>query len=218
MAFRWLACFVSTLFAAVALAQTTETTTAPVIAVDQMTPRGALKLYLTADARSDGEALRQVLIGDDEAQKAMILVIAGRKDADRKLTAALAAKFPEQWTTDPKAAADAALARELPAVDRVAEKIDRDTATLQGPGAADRPFTLRRIDGKWCIPLAVLKQDVDPATLERDRQAIGAEIQVMQTAGDDVAAGKYASLKEAVDAIKNQLLQAALKAQTQPAA
>jgi hypothetical protein len=207
------------LIAATVAAQTTAPSTAPSVAVDQSTPRGAIKVYFLANARGDGAALRGLLLGESPAQDHLIAAIADQKDADRVLTDAIAGKFPDEQNPDPRQAA----LGELPAIDAKidgsGEQITGDTAAVNS-GSGDRPFRLKRVDGKWRIPLEVLRQDVDPDKLEHAAHQIEIQVQAMRGGADDVAAGKYATRAEAVQGINQQMFSAALADHdaTQPAA
>jgi hypothetical protein len=209
------------LSASSAPAQTTAPATTPSAALDQTTPRGTLKLFFTADARSDGDAMRPLLAPANPAEAHMIDAMADKKNADRALTNALKAKFPDQWKTDPRQQAENELPMVYTAIDQSDQTIDHDTATLKAGGGQGPPMTLKQTDGKWRIPLAALVQVLDPNKLEKGAHQIEIQVQVMHTAAIDVSAGKYASQDLAIADIKQKMFDAALadhSAATKPAA
>jgi hypothetical protein len=80
---------------------------------------------------------------------------------------------------------------------------------LTAPGA-DKPFTLRRTEGKWRIPVSAMFPNVDPATLVGQAHQIEIQVTVMRAGAADVAAGKYASASEAIEDVKKRIFDAAL--------
>src|ERR1700679_3061790 len=78
-------------------AQTTAPATQPAAALDQTTPRGTLKLFFAANASSDGNAMKPLLLAGNPAEGHMIAAVCDKRDADRLLTDALRDKFPKEW-------------------------------------------------------------------------------------------------------------------------
>src|ERR1700722_10198227 len=202
MVFRSL--LLSGLFACSAFAQTT----AP--SLDQSTPRGALKLFFSAQAREDGDVLPFLLIADNPAQQRLIAAVAAQKNADLALTNALVAKFPDQWKSDPRAAQLAALPAVFDKIDQCEQHIDGGTATLRAAGSDQPPVTLKRVNGKWRLPLEVLAPAADPATTEARAHQIEIQVNVMRQAAADVAGGRYSSKDEAIQDVKQRMYTAAL--------
>jgi hypothetical protein len=177
---------------------------------DQATPRGALKLFFSAQTHDDGDAMQALLISDNPAEQHIIAAVADQKNADKVLTDALIAKFPDQWKSDPRKAEAADLSSIFDNIDQAELQITGDTATLHAAGSDQPPFTLKRINGRWRIPLAVLFQSLDPADLENRAHQIEIQVEVMREAAKDVAAGKYSTKEEAADEVKQRIFTAAL--------
>ena len=199
---------------------TTSASTQPAAAVDQTTPRGALKVFFAADAGSDGASLQSVLLADGPAQQHMVDALSGQKTADRTLTDALKSKFPDQWKVDPREEQQKQLPGVYDTIDKAAQTLEGQTATLKvGDGPAP-PLTLKNVNGQWRIPLASLIQSIDNEKIDSDAHQIDIQIKVMQAAATDVSSGKYATQALAVEDIKKRMLTAALDdhaASTQPA-
>jgi predicted NUDIX family NTP pyrophosphohydrolase len=193
-----------------AIAQTTLPSTQPA-AVDQSTPKGALKVFFRAEASSDGNALLTILLAENPAQKHMIAAMADKKNADRDLTAALSKQFPAQWPSDPRQTAMKDLPGIFDQIDLSEQTVGHDTAQVKAQNADSPPFTVRRVDGQWRIPLAVIMPTDDPAKLETDARQIEIQVGVMRQAAGDVAAGKYSTFDQAVQDIKQRMFTAALE-------
>ena len=203
-------------------AQTTLPSTQPA-AIDQSTPKGTLKLFFQAEASSDGTPLLTILLGDDATQKQMIVAMADKKNADRDLTGALWKQFPAQWPSDPRQRAVKDLPQIFAQIDQSNLTIDHDTAQVKAQSATSPPFTLKRVDGQWRIPLAVIVPVDDAAKLQAYSRQIEVQVGVMRDATADVAAGKYPTFDQAVQDIKQRIFTAELadhnaaKAATGPA-
>jgi len=211
-----------------ALAQSAPPATAPSIAptsqpavpLDQSTPRGTMKLFFDSDARSDGSELKKILLGTTPAEKHVISAMADKTDADRELTDALIAKYPNPNRPDPRKEALVHLPEVLAKIDQSTEVITGDTATLTATDANARPFPLKRFDNNWCIPLNTFLSITDPDRLESSARAIDIQVQVMRDGARAIAAGKYPTEAEAVQDIKQKMVAAPLAdhtaAATQP--
>jgi hypothetical protein len=177
---------------------------------DSSSPRGVLKLFFSADARGDGDAMKALLVADSPSAQQLIDAIGDQKKADHDLTGALVARFPDQWKNDPRQAAVADLPQIFARIDQAQQHIDGDSATLQAAGADSSPFTLKRVGGQWRIPLTVLSAGGNSDELQNRAHQIEIQVAVMRQAAIDVAAGKYASQSDAVEDIKRRIYTAAL--------
>lgn len=187
----------------------TEPTTLPSAPLDQTTPRGTLKLYFTAGANSDGDAIASLLLAGDFAEEHMIAALAAARNCDRQLTEAMMKRFPDQWKVDPRAQANKELPGVYQAIDRADERISGDIATIQAAGAKS-PLTLRRVGQKWFIPLGSIIGSPGPEALEQRAHQIMIQVQVMRGAITDVNAGKFATQDAAVADIKQRMITTAL--------
>jgi len=179
-------------------------------ALDSSTPRGALKLFFTAEVGEDGDALKHLLAAENPAQEHLIAAVAAQKNADRALTDALYAKFPDQWKADPRKAALAVLPAIYQNIDKADQQINGDTATVHAAGSDQPPVTLKRVKGQWRIPLAVISTNVDPADVDKRAHQVEIQAGVMRQAASDVSAGKYATKDEAIQDVKQRMYTAAL--------
>jgi hypothetical protein len=210
MSIRLLAAFLAILAAHPALAQTAAPATLPSAAIDQSTPEGTLKLFFQAEARSDGQTLRDVLLPSNHAEEIIIDAIADKNDADRELTTALRAKFPDPTRPDPRDEAELQLPAIFQKIDQSDQQITGDTATLKAAGPGGQPFTLKRVDGKWRIPLDVLFANVSPDLLRDQAHQIELQVTIMRSGAADVTAGKYATAADAIADVKKEIFTAAL--------
>lgn len=187
----------------------TNPTTAPVVPADQTTPRGAVKMFFAANIRGDGPGLQSLLLGENPAEDGLIAAMGEQKTADHDLADALQAKFPQEMKVDPAKRADEQVALVGPQIDAADEHVEGDTATVSGRGGG-KPFTLKRVDGRWRIPLSVLVRNADPEKLRKATHQIDIQVKVMRDAVADVNAGKYASIQEAQQGVKQKLFMEAL--------
>jgi hypothetical protein len=195
--------------------------TAPVAVapLDQTSPRGTMKLYFTAGAHSDGDALGSLLLASNFPEEHMIAALVAARNCDRDLTAALMKKYPDNWKVDPRVEAEKQLPAVYNTIDQSDQEISGNIATLQAPGAKS-PLTFRLVAGKWFIPLASIIGSPPPEELEQRSHQIMIQANTMRSAIDDVNAGKYATQDAATSDIKKRMMEAALadhQAATQPA-
>ena len=185
------------------------------IAVDQTTPRGALKFFLSAEARGDGDQLKQVLRAESPEQESFLDAMAEQKSADRDLANAMMDKFPNAGF-DPRARRDQQLAMVLPKIDLVKEDIVGDTATLSSSNSANpkgTTFTLKKVDDKWYIPLSAL---IRPESMDTGIHMFSIQTAIMKQGMNDVNSGQYATLSDAASSIAHKMHDALVAAQTQP--
>jgi|GEM_PF-5311549 len=199
------------LLASLAAAQTTAPATQP-IAVDQSTPRGTIKVFYSAEATSDGKVFRQVMLPTTPAQEKIADAIADKTDASREFTAALFKKFPENWQNiDPAKKGVDDLPRVLDMIDHSIELIDGETAKVQMLSSQAVPIALKRVNGKWFLPMDLFVQGDQPdATLEQNAHQIEIQVKAMRQGTDDVLAGKYKTAGDAAQDVKQKMFTAAL--------
>jgi hypothetical protein len=210
---RWAAALIlsfALLIQSNAFAQTTAPATQAAAVLDQTTPRGTLKLFFEAYAARDGDAMKPLLYAANPAEVHMVAAKCDSFNADRALTDALQAKFPDPSHGDPRAQALADLPQIYQVVDNSTQVITGDTATLQKPDAQAVPLTFKLVDGRWVMPLEVLVQETDPEHLEANAHQIDVQVKVMRAAIADVAAGKYTDLNTAAQDVKERMFNAAV--------
>ena len=191
-----------------------------VVAVDQTTPRGALKVLTQALDMGDVETIRRVLLVESPQQQAwadaMIALSQATGRLQKQAVATFGAEGARALVGDTAGATMLAMAQ----LDTFTEELDEPglTATVRSGFADERPMVVKKIDGRWRVPVdsftggapADQLRDV-AARLERQAAAI---VQVVE----DVAAGKLATPESAGEALQRRQLEAVLQpATTAPA-
>jgi hypothetical protein len=183
-------------------------------AVDQTTPKGALKVLLTAITLGDGETLKHVVHAPNDLEASLVTAMGDQKSADRKLTDALYARFPAE-SPDPKVYRAKIMADTFTGIDAGVETINGDTATVTVRSSKNPP-QMRKVDGQWMVEFASLAKGLTDDAIPQHIKTIQVESAIMNKGADDVAAGKYAKLADALQDIAAQLSKATAAAASQP--
>jgi hypothetical protein len=189
----------------------------PAAATDPASPKEAYKSLRAAIERADAEAVKRLLIIDNEQDPSQPLVTAYANLllAGKRLGEAARKKFPG---TSDAFALGTLPTEEAAKIDAAAQSIEGDRATLKLQGE-DHPVMLRRIDGNWKV---VLSQEPAGATAAQraDQLALVQGLaDAMNSCADDIAADRFASAEDAKNAVKERLGAVQAKAiQSQPPA
>jgi hypothetical protein len=197
----------------------TSAPTTQVVAMNQDTPRGTLKLLTKAMDEGDTETIAAVLLPASPAEKTFSEHIADLAAATGKLKKAAVATFGEEGAksiNDP-AAANAAMGH----IDASTEEVNGDSATVRdGSGPV---MALKRVDGKWRVPMSELLRLMDadtPGKLSEKSDILAITAAAINETAAETTKGKYKTAKEAIQAARGKMVKAAMERQrsaTQPA-
>ncbi len=138
--------------------------------------------------------------------------------SQKKFRAAAVAAYGDKATDltgDTEEGTKAGLAK----IDAAPEVITGDTATVDpANGQSDRPgvpppppLTLKKIDGKWEIPVAELARGVDEHSIQQRLDDLAFMSQMMNDSADEVSKGMYKTPQEAGQAIQGKMMAAMMK-------
>jgi hypothetical protein len=172
-------------------------------AADTPSPKDAYKNLRTAIERGDAEAVKRLIVIDNETDPKQPLVTAYANVllAGKRLGEVAKRKFPgvtdafAQGTLSPE---------ELAKIDAATVTIDEDRATLTVEGE-DRPVKLRRIDGKWKVVVSEEPADATPPQRADQLTLVQGLADAMNSCADDIAADKFPTAEDAKNAVKERL-------------
>jgi hypothetical protein len=177
-------------------------------APDLSTPKAALRVLAAALHDGDGARLREVLETTNPAEERMIGAIAETAAAFNRLHATAAKAFGDAAAARFTGETEEQYAQSLARIDAAEVTIEGDRAAVRYPGAAEPEYELRRVDGRWRVPMSQFSKGADPATLDaRVAEAAGQMRIVLELAGE-IGAGKYKSAEAASEAWRGKISQA----------
>jgi hypothetical protein len=196
-------------------------TSQPAVSVDQLTPRGTLKMMEVASIDGDSVTLKTLFATHSDLEKQVVSAWADNAAARTALGVAQLKKFAP--TLDIAARRATLLDRALTAVDGLVETINGNNADV---GLAGKPAVakLELVDGKWEVPFsAAFGQNT--ADMNLRLQEFNIETDILKELTDDVSAGAFKSADEVQAAFQQRMTAAAknlsatqptTKATTQP--
>jgi hypothetical protein len=175
---------------------------------DLSTPKAALRVLAAALHDGDVARLREVLETAHPSEQRMITAIAETAAAFNRLHAAAAQAFGDAAAARFTGETDEQYAQSLGRIDAAEVTVEGDRAAVRYPGAPQPEFELRRVDGRWRVPMWQFSKGADPATLDaRIAEAAGQMRIVLELAGE-IGAGKYKSPESASEAWRGKISQA----------
>jgi hypothetical protein len=176
-------------------------TAASAQSVDTSTPRAAARSLTAAITRADADAVRQLIVVDNDPAQQLVGAYANFILAGKRLSESVRKRYP--GTTDPFAAGGIA-PEDAASIDAAAVSVDGDMATLKIQGRA-RPLKLRRIGGAWKVVISE-----EPATQTPRQRAdqvglVQGLADAMNSSSDDISAGKFRDVEDARNAVKERL-------------
>lgn len=184
-----------------------------VVAVDQSTPRGALKVLTQALDMGDVEAIRRVLLAESPGQEAWADAMVEMSQATGRLqkqaVATYGAEGARALVGDTANATMLAMAQ----LDTFTEELDDAgaVANVRSGFADERPMVVKKVDGAWRVPIdsftgGAPAEELEPVAgrLKRQAAAIAAVV-------DDIAAGKLATPEAAAEALQRRQVEAVMQ-------
>ncbi len=173
------------------------------------TPRDAIRALNQAMRLGDVPTIKQLFLATTPAEAQII-------DADAQMAAALArlrsaavkaygSKGADAITGDINAGATESAAR----IDAADVVITGDVATITYRDEKNSPFVLKRVNGKWRVPVSQLGKPLEPATLEQRLADLALQRQVVEEMIGQISEKKFADAEKARLAWAARLLQAA---------
>jgi hypothetical protein len=192
---------------------------AVMVAADQTSPRGAVRVLTEGLESGNRQAILGVLYAATPEEQKLADAMADFAVAVAQLQAASRAAFAEHGS-EVLGDSSADLAAALERLSKAPEQIDGDTATISVPGEISEPMTLTRVNGVWRLPMSEMSRNTDSAMMAEVTRDIEAQAAMFHEVSEKVQAGDYKTAGETREALDQRLLQAALERQaagTQPA-
>jgi hypothetical protein len=185
---------------------------------DQSTPRGALRILSAGMDEGDGAKFRAVFrIGNPQEQQ-LVDALVSFHEAIAKFNKAAVDAFGNDQARRLTGDRIAMQAQALADLQVMPESVKDDEATV-GPESQPQ-IRLKRIDGKWYVPVGMLAPNAEPANVQAviDDNKLRAAIYNEFTS--ELSTDKYKTAEEAGDALQLKLMKAAMDraggAATQP--
>lgn len=178
------------------------------VPVDDTTPRGALKIVVKAMGEGDVQAAQSVLVSDNELQKSWAGVMLKLAVAQNTVFNAAKAKFGDEGAKT--IVGDVASARvfAMAAIDRSSEELQGDKATVRSADGVEAPIELRKVDGKWRVPVTAFVGDATEQQLTETAEKMSKQADAIVAFSAQIGEGKFATPEDAAQG----LMQAQVKA------
>jgi len=173
-------------------------TTKPV-AVDQSTPRGAVKVFAIAVQSGQADKLREVLEAASPAEEQVVGAMGDAAAAAAVLRAAATEKFGAEAAR--AMAGGPPTVGDIDKVDWAAERVDGDRATVDLGGGAVAMRLVRRREAGWRIAVGGLVPVDDPKTGAKIVPGLRALARTMTETAGEIRAGRYKSAAEAKEVL-----------------
>ena len=191
----------------------------PTAAQDEAALREALKTLAKALQQGRADGIRQVIHAANPTERKMVDAMAAMAAQVAKLYKASAKAFGEEQAK----ALTGDVVAEMKRIDEADVSIDGDSATVrykpekveatpddaaEPPPAPPVPMVLRKVGGRWMVPMAELSRDATPEEIEQRLADLAAQTKVIADLSAEVAAGKHRTAERAAEAWQSKMMQA----------
>ena len=175
---------------------------------DPSTPKGALKRLAAALRDGDAEAIRQVMYAADPAEVRMVTAMADMARAMALLQRAAVKAFGEEGAKEVIGDTQTTDAQGRARIDSADVRMQGETATVILPEGEDAPVTLRRVDGRWKVPMSELSKDADRSALDERLAELAEQAKVVQQIAKDIEGRQFNTPAQAYSAWQSRAMQA----------
>ena len=179
------------------------------------TPKDALKLLAVAMHEGDASQIRGLLYVANEHEGRMADAMAAMARALARLHAAAVKEFGEQGARELTGHPAGSPQTELERIDAadVSHSDGGDSATVAfKPDAGEEepapPVVLRKVDGRWRVPVSDLAKGVQADDLKQRLADLAVQTKVIGGLTKEIAAGKYGNADQAADAWNAKITEA----------
>ena len=174
---------------------------------DTGTPKGALKLLASALRDGDADRIRQVMHASNAAETRMVAAMAEMARAMARLQKAAVKAFGEEGAREIVGDTQATDAEGRARIDAADVRVTGDTATVIVPEGEDAPVVLKRVEGRWKVPMSELSKHADPAALDERLAELTEQRKLVAQLTDEIGAGQFNSPAQAKDAWQSRAMQ-----------
>ena len=175
---------------------------------DPTTPKGSLKLLATALRDGDAEGIRQVMHAANPSEVRMVTAMADMAKAMAALQKAAVKRFGEDGAKEVVGDARATDADGRARIDSADVRVQGDVATVIMPEGEDAPVVLRKVNGRWKVPMAEMSKNADPATLDERLVELAEQAKLVQQIAGEIEEGQFGSASQAYNAWQSRAMQA----------
>ena len=192
-------------------AAATMPTSAPSVAIDPSTPRGALKSLINAMETGDGDKLRSLIATTNPSEDKMVSAMAEMSQAQKKFRDAASSAFGNdatQLTGDTSSASAEGMSK----IDAAKETINGDSAIVDsGPKSGTPPLTLTKSGGTWKIPIQQLSRGIDADSINQRLGDLSMMTGLINESATEIGKGTYKTPQEAGKAIQAKMMTYAMQ-------
>lgn len=180
-------------------------------AASTASPKGALKLLAAALRDGDAEGIRQVMYAANPSEAKMISAMADMAKSMAALQKSAIKAYGREGAKEVVGDTDATDSESKARIDSAEVKLNGDTATVSIEDGDEAPVVLKRVDGRWRMPMSELSRGADPAALEERLAGLAEQSRLVRELAEEVATGKYASPAQAHEAYRSRAMQASMR-------
>jgi len=184
-------------------------TTRPADLATGSSPRDAVRALNFAIRAGDTNAMKQLFLASTPAESRMI-------DADAEMSAALARlrtaavkAFGSQGADAITGDSDASAVESAARIDSAEVVVDGDVATVTYRDQKNSPWVLKKVDGRWRIPVAQMGKPMNPASLDQRLADLAVQRRVVDEMAEQIRQKKFATAEQARETWRTRILQAA---------
>jgi hypothetical protein len=181
------------------------------VALLTATPKGALKLLAAALRDGDAERIRQVMYASNASEARMVAAMADMAKAMAALQRSAVKAFGREGAKEVVGDTDATDTESKAHIDSADVKVQGDTATVTMEDGEEAPVVLKRVDGRWRLPMSELSRGADLAALEERLAGLSEQSKLVRELAEEIGTGKYASPAQAKEAWQSRAMQASMR-------
>ena len=182
------------------------------------TPKGALKFLAAALRDGDADRIRQVMHATNPSETRMVAAMADMAKSMAALQRSAVKAFGREGAKEVVGDTNASNTDSNARIDSAEVKVQGDTATVTMEDGEEAPVVLKRVEGRWRLPMAELSRGADPAALEERLAGLAEQSKLVRELAEEVGAGKYTSPAQAHEAWQSRAMQASMRRPPAPRA
>ena len=186
-------------------AQETRPTTG--LAADASTPRGALRLLNEAMRDGDVQTIKRLLLAANPSEQKMVDTQAQMAAALAELRRAALKAFGEDGAQTVTGADEPA--KNLERIELAEITVNGNTATVTYRDQKEQPFVLKKVAGRWQVPVSELGKPVDQAALDQELADLAVQTELVRRITSEIEEGRFTTAEKARQIWRSRMIQAA---------
>lgn len=182
---------------------------AELIAGASATPRDAIRALNLAMRVGDVDAMKRLFLAATPAEARMIDADAEMAAALARLRAAAVKAYGPQGADTVTGETEAGAVESTARIDSAEVTVTGEVATITYRDQKNSPFVLKKVDGRWRIPVSQLGKPLEPAALDQRLADLAIQRHVVDEVAEQIAQKKFAGPEQAREAWRTRILQAA---------